>query len=244
MNFSSLDHTIAPDVFTACPAYDTRFSGDLGEYFLSVQEEAVIGHLKRIATGPLSILEIGGGHLQITKKLLALGHSVTIHGSTDEALTKLDLSELSSSVQRVVCPLEQLNQKVKRSDIVIALRLLPHVIDVKTLLSQMVRLAKIGIIFDFASTRGLNSLSKLTFAFKKRIEKNTRPYFNHSPALVKQTLLELNCKEIEFKGQFVFPMGLHRALKKVPLSKLIESIAQPVRNVWGNPIICGAKVSG
>lgn len=244
MNFSSLEHTVAPDVFTASPAYDTRFSGALGDYFLSVQEQAVISHLERITTGSVSIIEIGGGHLQITKKLLALGHSVTIHGSTDEALAKLDSSELSSKVQRVVCPLEQLNQKIKRSDIVIALRLLPHVVDEKTLLSQMIRLAKTGIIFDFASTRGLNSLSKLTFALKQGIEKNTRPYFNHSPAAVKKTLLELNCKEIEFKGQFVFPMGLHRGVNKVSLSKLIESIGQPVRDLWGNPIICGAKVSG
>lgn len=239
-----LNHTIAPDVFTASPTYDTRFSGAIGEYFLSVQEQAVLSHLRQLTTKPLSVLEIGGGHLQITKKLLALGHSVTVHGSTSEALTKLEASPFSSSVHRMVCAMEELDQRMLRFDVVIALRLLPHVVDEKMLLGQMVRLAKRGIIFDFASTRGLNSLSKVAFAFKKKIEKNTRPYFNHSPAIIKNTLRELDCNEINFVGQFVFPMGLHRAIDKVDLSRLVEGLASPLRDFWGNPIICGARVNG
>jgi hypothetical protein len=244
MSFSSLDHTVAPDIFTASPEYDRRFSGPVGEYFLEVQKQAVLLQLKRISSGPLSILEIGGGHLQMTKEFIQLGHSVIVHGSSEEALNKLNSSSLADKVEKLVCPIQAINQTAKRTDVVVALRLIPHVIDEGTLLLQMVRLAKKGLIFDFASTQGLNGLSKLAFGIKKKIEKNTRPYFNHSPLAIKKTLESQHCLEIEFSGQFVFPMGLHRALKNVPASKLIESIARPVRDIWGNPIICGAKVNG
>ena len=244
MSFSSLEHTNAPDVFTASPEYDKRFLGEVGAYFLSVQKQAVLSHLSRLTSGPVSILEVGGGHLQITRDLVARGHSVTVHGSTEEALDKLNSSEMASKVGQLVAPINEINKTAKRCDIVIALRLLPHVVDEAELLDKLVRLSKKGLVFDFASTRGLNSLSSLAFYFKKKIEKNTRPYFNHSPAAIKNLLESHQCKDIQFTGQFVFPMGIHRALKNVTVSKLIEGGARPFRDLWGNPIICGTKTDG
>ena len=238
------DHTVTPDVFTASAEYDKRFAGDVGEYFLSVQWNAVLEHLKALNPDPASscsILEVGGGHLQITAKLLELGHRVTVHASTEEALGKLRSGPLAGRVATLVSPLDALSTISERYDIVIALRLIPHVKNEEELLASLVSLATRGVIFDFASTRGLNSLTKLTFGLKKKIEKNTRPYFNHSPSAMAATLERLSCKQTSCKGQFVFPMGLHRALKNVPVSKQIETSVGFLQNSWGNPIICAAR---
>ena len=244
MNFTSLEHTVSPDIFTASPEYDKRFSGEVGDYFLAVQWNAVKEQLNRLAPGPVSILEVGGGHLQITKQLVNLGYKVTIHGSSDTAFTKLDGSELANKVNRLVSPINELAKIEERYDVIIALRLVPHVVNEKDLIVAFTRLARLGIIFDFASTQGLNSLSKFTFALKRGIEKNTRPYFNHSQATLKKILAQSSCSEIQFNGQFVFPMGAHRALKNVKISKLLEAAASPFQNFWGNPVICGAKKYG
>lgn len=244
MSLHSFDHTITPDVFTASSEYEKRFAGEVGEFFLAVQWDAVSAHLAKLlpAQGTsCSILEVGGGHLQITKNLLELGHHVTVHASTAEALNKLHSGPLASKVTTLVCPLEQLKDVSNQYDVVIALRLIPHVRDEADLLAALVKLSRLGVIFDFASTRGLNSLTKLTFAFKKKIEKNTRPYFNHSPRAIQTTLEKLSCKGTSYKGQFVFPMGLHRALKNVPISKRIETSVGFLQNSFGNPMICGAR---
>lgn len=148
---------------------------------------------------------------------------------------------LGSKVATLICPIEQLKDLPNQYDVVICLRLIPHVREESELIKALVKLAKFGVIFDFASTRGLNSLSRFTFDVKKRIEKNTRPYFSHSPEAMRSILENLSCKEISFSGQFVFPMGLHRALKSVAISKQIETAVGFLRESWGNPVICGAK---
>jgi 2-polyprenyl-3-methyl-5-hydroxy-6-metoxy-1,4-benzoquinol methylase len=244
MNFDSLDHTVSPDIFTSSEDYDKRFSGDVGAYFLDVQWKAVKECLSKLVDSNLtiSVLEVGGGHLQITENLLDLGYKVTVHGSSDEALNKLRSSNLAGRVDALAMPLSELKNHNAQYDLVIALRLVPHVLDEESLLFELSRLSKVGIIFDFASTKGLNALSKIAFKFKKKIEKNTRPYFNHSPAKIKALMATLGYRESSFKGQFVAPMGIHRALKNVSVSRLIEGMLSPFRNLWGNPIIgCGKK---
>ena len=245
MNAVLSDRTVDPDVFTASPEYDKRFSGDVGEYFLSVQWQAIERLLSKVlpGSGTRSVLEVGGGHLQTTNKLLALGHRVTVHASTPDALRKLAASPLATRIETLVCPIEKIGALSSRYDAVICLRLIPHVRDEAALIAALVSLARQAVIFDFASTRGLNSLSKLGFVFKRKIEKNTRPYFNHSPNHIRATLEKLCCGDIRFEGQFMFPMGLHRAIKKPALSETIESLLGFLRDSWGNPVICGARKS-
>ena len=143
-------------------------------------------------------------------------------------------------IRQLVCPIEELSNLSERFDLVIALRLIPHVLDERELLRILLGLSKEGIIFDFASMRGLNALAALGFGLKKKIERNTRPFFSHHPGEIREFLQQQGCKNVRMIGQFVFPMGLHRAVNSRAFSALIEGTLSPLSPLFGNPIICGA----
>ncbi len=240
--FESTEHTIDPDIFTASAEYDRRFDSPVGAYFLETQRNAVLRLLERYNGSSLKILELGGGHLQLTEHLLALGHQVTVHASRPEGLQKLEQSPLRGRVARLVLPLSELPSLNEHFDAVITLRLIPHVQNLQSLLEQISRLSKRVAIFDYAASHGFNALSPLLFQMKRNIEKNTRPYFCHSPKQIDRILYGLHFLQTQAIPQFFLPMGLHRKLGSAPLSRITESIASVtgLTSIAGSPIVMGA----
>lgn len=249
VSFSSIEHTINPDTFTSSEEYAARFAGAVGEWFLAEQARIVTGLLTRPDDAPLSILELGGGHCQLTPTLVKLGHTVTVHGS-DQISLQLSNSRFSDPrVNYVLAPVDGLSRSIANSsyDIVIAVRLIPHVVDWRRLLGQMAQIATKQIIFDFASSRSINFLSPLVFQFKRQVEGNTRPYFCHSSGEIRQELVKLGLPICREQGQFVWPMGLHRVLgkatKSVIPSRVLESAADVLRlrTSFGSPVLVSAR---
>ena len=70
------------DIETSSAAYASRFSGPTGSWLLRVQAEATLSMLQSYPQA--TILEVGGGHGQLTPHLLKAGHSVTVLGSDKE----------------------------------------------------------------------------------------------------------------------------------------------------------------
>jgi 2-polyprenyl-3-methyl-5-hydroxy-6-metoxy-1,4-benzoquinol methylase len=234
-DFSDLAHTIEPDLFTSSAEYAGRFSGETGRYFLEQQERSVLSLLSGKAG---SVLELGGGHLQMTPSLLERGYSVTVHASAETGLVRA--RELG--INTTAFSISTLAETKNRYDFCVSLRLLPHVLDWRELLLGMAAVSRQGIVFDFASTAGFNALSPLLFKVKKRMEGNTRPYFLHSPSQIRAELARLGFSRVEMIHQFFLPMGLHRKLNRATLSKRLESLAQAagLTKLFGNPVIVGA----
>ena len=67
------------DVETSSAAYARRFEGSVGRWFLDVQARTTLELLRpRPRT---SVLEVGGGHAQLTGPLVEAGCDVTVYGS-------------------------------------------------------------------------------------------------------------------------------------------------------------------
>jgi ubiquinone/menaquinone biosynthesis C-methylase UbiE len=235
-------NTITPDIETASDAYRSRFSGPVGAFFLRVQRQSVLRLLDTFsAKKPLKILELGGGHGQITELLLEQGHEVWVQGSSAECFSFLRplAQKYPQRLHFVESSLWTVPMADGFYDAVIALRLMAHVDQWKGLLAEMSRLSRNGLIVDFPVKSALNALTPLLFGVKKKIEGNTRPYFNYSRSEVEAALHDLKLSRISEIRQFFFPMGLHRALKSAPFSELIEGIAKTVgaTRVMGSPIL-------
>ena len=69
------------DVETSSAAYARRFEGAVGRWFLDVQARVTL-ELLRPRAGT-SVLDVGGGHAQLTGPLLAAGCQVTVYGSAE-----------------------------------------------------------------------------------------------------------------------------------------------------------------
>src|SRR5512139_706652 len=75
------------DIETSSEDYAGRFAGPVGAWFLKVQENATLEML----AGYLgcTILDVGGGHGQLTGPLLDNGHNVTVFGSSDVCIERI-----------------------------------------------------------------------------------------------------------------------------------------------------------
>jgi 16S rRNA A1518/A1519 N6-dimethyltransferase RsmA/KsgA/DIM1 with predicted DNA glycosylase/AP lyase activity len=69
------------DIETSSEEYASRFSGEVGEWFLKVQEEATLNMLAPYKRA--TILDVGGGHGQLTGALIRNNYQLTVLGSSE-----------------------------------------------------------------------------------------------------------------------------------------------------------------
>ena len=137
------DATTTPDVETAGAAYARRFSGPAGAYLLDVQAQTLRRLLSDAAIEGGRVLDVGGGHAQLTRVLLAFGFEVWVQGSRPscgERLVPL-MQEAEGRLHFVASSLWSLPFADRAFDLVIGIRLLAHVERWQALLSEMARVA-------------------------------------------------------------------------------------------------------
>jgi ubiquinone/menaquinone biosynthesis C-methylase UbiE len=234
-----------PDIDTATDAYRARFAGPVGSYFLDIQQRLVLEMLESEDLSNCSVLEIGGGHGQITEALLERGCRVCIHGSSPEALDRVRMLQLRfpEQLEFVVASYEALPFSAQSFDAVIAIRLLAHIDDYTALFSEMARISRRKILFDFAPVKSFNVFYPFCFWLKKLVEKNTRTFRRHRLPQLKESLSSLNFGVTSIKAEFFIPMFLHRLINNVGFSRRAEATAAAVglTNLMGSPIIVLAE---
>ena len=231
-------HEYAPDIETASADYASRFAGASGQYLLAVQSEKVRELLLPYRGGTL--LDVGGGHGQLRELYDDLGFDYTLQGSAEECFSRL--GECSARESRVVSDLRALPFANRSFDVVLAVRLVPHLYDWPVVLGEMCRIARRAIVFDYPSKRSLNALTPLLFRVKKGLEKNTRTYRSFSRKELEQELARYGFHvEREFH-QFFFPMVVHRMLRGAGPMRFAERVAARIRltELLGSPALLHA----
>src|SRR5690606_9088505 len=104
------------------------------------------------------------------------GHEVTVLGSCDEGLGRLrkltaaGAGPISTTIGDLCDP-----PFADRSfDVVVALRMMPHVDDWRRLLGGMCRVARWGVLADYPTPASVNALAPALFRVKKGVEGDTR----------------------------------------------------------------------
>ena len=226
-----------PDVETSSDDYASRFSGKIGEWFLKIQEKAT---LKMMAEwSGASVLDVGGGHGQLTGPLLQNGFDVTVLGSADECENRIREYTESDKCHFKVGNVLELPFKDNSFDIVVSFRLVPHINQWDRLLSEFARVARKAVIVDYPSKRSINCLTPLLFNVKKKYEKNTRHYISFSDKEIIESFELHGFTANKRYPEFFLPMVLHRALKCPPVSAFFESVSRllGLTSLFGSPII-------
>ena len=224
--FETMEHnTTTPDVETASDGYASRFQGSVGEYLLAVQTEAVT-ELVRWPNGstPLRVLDVGGGHGQLTSLFLDRGCEVWVQGSSPVCQARISpfMERYRGRLHFVASDLWHLPFPNRKFDLVVAIRLLAHVEDWQQLLGEMARVCEGQLLVDYAPIASANILEPILFHAKRLIEKNTRPYFCYSGRSIRRCLGRLNFGNFNERKEFFAPMVVHRSLKKPALSRRLE----------------------
>lgn len=225
-----------PDVHTSSAIYAKRFSSPGGRYLLQVQT-STLRDMVRPWPGA-SVLDIGGGHGQISNPLAANGYKVTVLASNEAALARLK-SESGDTIRYAVGDLINPPFADKSFDVVTAIRLMAHLKEWPQLVEAACRIARNAVILDFAYPGGANRLAGAFFPAKKWLEGDTRRFTVIEPEAVREAFAGSGFRIERSVGQFVFPMAVHRALNTPAVSKTIEAAARaiPYAASIANPII-------
>lgn len=247
-NGSTAHDTLTPDVETSSDTYRARFSGEAGRFFLRTQAAAIDRLLVRGTARPdrpLRILEVGGGHGQITRGLLEQGHEVWVQGSAPCCIHQIRplMNEFQERLHFVCSTMWALPFAPCSFDAVIALRVMAHVERWRALLAEMGRVSKRQVLLDYASLASVNVLTPLVFRLKRRVEGNTRPYFCTTAGRLTRALRGLGFARFSLEKQFLLPMGLHRAAGSTRFLVAVERVGRAIgmTRLLGSPVILLAE---
>jgi len=236
MNASILKET--PDVETASDGYARRFAGAAGRYLLAAQDAAVRTVLHDWHGG--SVLDVGGGHAQLTPLLRERARDVLVFGSDVRSLERVqrEFPDCATATGDLL----DMPFGPRSFDVVVAVRLLPHVRNWPGLLSELCRVARSTVVVDYPRATGMNSLTPLLFPLKKRLEGNTRHYRNFRDAEIDEVLRACNFEPRERQAQFLLPMVVHRRANGAGALRGVERAAKSLRitQTFGSPVVLRA----
>ncbi len=230
--------TKQPDVETASSRYGTRFKGQTGEWLLQVQEQHLFSLLAPWQGA--SILDVGGGHGQYTKRLVQAGYAVTVLGSAPEADGQVRTLVASGECEYLVGDLLDLPVADNSFDIVISFRLLPHLEDWRGFIGEAARVARNAVILDFPVLHSFNIFYPLLFWLKRACEGNTTRTFQ----VFKEKEVVEEFKKVGFfpssrRPEYFFPMVIHRLLHAPSVSMSIEKACSSatLTRRFGSPVV-------
>jgi len=228
---------IPADIETSSEGYAARFRGPAGRWMLEVQERTTLALLQPV--GARSVLEVGGGHGQLTGPLLRAGYEVTVQGSAESCRRGVTAWAEKEQCNFVVAPFLPLPFPDRSFDAVISVRLIMHTTQWPKLIAELCRVARRCVIVDYPTVAGVNALAPLLFGAKKRLEKNTRTWRNFTHAEVESAFAQQGWVPAERRGQFFFPMVIHRTLQWRGFSAALEGASGSLglNRRWGSPVL-------
>lgn len=229
------------DIETSSEEYARRFAGDVGRWFLEVQARSTLELLSTLPPGS-SILDVGGGHGQIAPSLVGAGHTVTVFGSTPACAQHLPARMGAAPYRFETGDLRALPYPDRAFSAVTCFRLLPHSVDWRHLIGELCRVAQLAVVADYPSSRSVNQFANRFFAFKRKVERNTRPFELFDPSEIEAAFAGHDFAVSAERPQFLLPMVLYRMAGSDRLGRLAE---QPGRwlgltRYFGSPVVVRA----
>ncbi len=209
----------------------------MGRLFLEVQARATLELLQPFPRA--RILDVGGGHGQLTGPLVDAGHDVTVLGSHPCCEARVRAWTSTGRARFVVADLVEPALPDGEYDVVLAYRLLPHVARWPELVAALARLARRAVVVDYPTRRSVNALAQPLFGLKKGVEKDTRPFTVFRDAEIARAFAASGLRLTARRPQFLFPMALHRATGSAALARALEGVAAAagLRRLLGSPVI-------
>jgi SAM-dependent methyltransferase len=225
------------DVETSSEGYARRFAGPVGAFLLAVQERLTL-ELLRPWPGA-TVLDVGGGHGQVTGALVEAGYRLTVHGSAEACRERVRPWVDTGRAAFSAGPLLALPHPDAGFDVALSYRLLPHVPAWPRLVGELTRVARRAVVVDYPALRSVNAVSGALFALKKRVEGNTRPFAVFRDRELARTFAACGFRLTARRPEFLLPMALHRGLSLAPASRALEGAAAGLglTPLLGSPVI-------
>jgi ubiquinone/menaquinone biosynthesis C-methylase UbiE len=225
------------DIDTASDDYARWFSGQVGAWFLEVRAAAT---LEMLAPYPgATILDVGGGHGQVTDTLVRSGYDVSVVASDEACKARIQPYIESGRCTFDVADLLHLPYPDRSFGVVISYRLLPHTVRWQRLLAELTRVADRAVIIDYPERSSLKQFAREILRIETRKEAANRPYTRFKRSQLIQVFKQQHFMYGAHFSEFFLPMLLHRSLGARRVSASLESAARSLglTGTLGSPVI-------
>lgn len=233
-----------PDLASSSRGYAGRFRGQVGQWFLDVQEAALREVLPDLPEGG-KVLDVGGGHAQLAPWLTTEGCEVFVVGSAPSGFRLL--RGRSRRIRFVASDLRVLPFPAAAFDAVICFRILAHIRRWRALVAELCRVSAGPVVVDYPALCSFNAAASYLFRLKNAVERRTtRPFRVLSSSELERAFRDGGYRITEKRGEFFWPMALHRLHGRVGLARALEA---PARNAgllsrFGSPMVVRAEPQG
>jgi SAM-dependent methyltransferase len=224
-----------PDIASSTDDYARRFAGPVGAYLLAVQNRAILDLLGPWRGG--TVLDVGGGHAQLCGPLLDAGCKVTVLGSDGSCFERVHRL-YGEQVRCVEGDLLAPPFPEQSFDVVVSIRMLAHIEDAEQFIAGLCRTSRQAVIVDYPEVMSINALAPLLYGLKKQFEGNTRIFRMYRAAWLRTAFASQGFARPAARGQFFWPMVLHRVLAMTKFSQALEAPprALGLTGLFGSPI--------
>jgi 2-polyprenyl-3-methyl-5-hydroxy-6-metoxy-1,4-benzoquinol methylase len=199
-----------------------RFGGPIGTLVAETQENLLIASLPRLAS--LTILDVGTG---TGRAALAIArHGATVTG-LDASRQMLDVAVMraraeGTRVDFVEGDAHQLAYPDRSFDAAISLRVLMHAPGWRQCLSELCRVSRERIVFDYPALFSAAALQALGRGVLSALGARTEAYRVLSDSEVAGQLARHGFTVVKTHRQFVLPIALHKAICSRAFTSLSE----------------------
>ena len=223
-----------------------RFSGPIGRLIAETQEQVIAGFLDPLRDR--TVLDVGTGTGRGAIALARRGAIVTGVDASAEMLevARKRAAEAGVSVTFSREDAHRLPFDDRSFDAVLCLRVLMHTPDWRRSLSELCRVARERVVFDYpamASAALLESVARrVAHAAGARVE----AYRVFTDASVREVLRSNGFRLADSHRQFVLPIALHKKLNSAPATRRIEGALHRLglNALLGSPVTVVAERCG
>jgi SAM-dependent methyltransferase len=226
------------DIVTSSDAYARRFRGKTGSWFLKTQRDATLRLLSQI--GGVTVLDVGGGHGQLTPGLIQADYDVTVLASHPVCRKRIASFIEEGACKFITGSFYQLPFMDRSFDMVLAYHQIQHLPLWKRAASELIRVSKKAVVIDFPSKKSINGFASSLFWLKKILEgEHTRTFTSFSESTIVSFFHEKGFVMQGRFSKFFIPMVIHRVLRTPELSDCLEKLFRiaGITERYGSPVI-------
>jgi len=220
-----------------------RFGGPIGELLAETQEHVLVDFLMPLDR--THVLDVGTGTGRAAIALAKAGARVTAVDASSEMLDVARSRAASAGVKITFEPgdAHALPFADRSFDATVSLRVLMHTPGWAQALSELCRVSRSRVVFDYPSARSLAALQALARRLAAALGRQTEAYRVFRPGLIRATLDAHGFRVARAHRQFVLPIAVHKAIGSRGFTEASERTLSVVglNAAFGSPITIVAE---
>jgi ubiquinone/menaquinone biosynthesis C-methylase UbiE len=236
-------YSVYADPAMAQRFHGMRFGGPIGRLLAETQERVIAGFLDPVAGR--AILDVGTGTGRAAIALAQRGATVTGVDASSEmlAVARERAGEAHVSVTFAREDAHRLSFSDRSFDAVVCLRVLMHTPDWRRSLSELCRVSRHRVVFDYPALCSAALLQaaarRVAYAAGARFE----AYRVFSDGSVRSTLRSAGFRVAGVHRQFVLPIAFHKQLDSEAATRRVEGLLERagLNRLFGSPVTLVAE---